>query len=115
MHDGHTNKDSTTVMERHSDDESEMLQVGGQVEARRPSTLAVNEVANDYRDLTDLMKDFEVEIGSFTGHMKHISNDVSNFAGLTALWDEQAKTIDQEIKEYQMDTDSQKVLSDKKK
>lgn len=88
-----------------------------QIERGLPSTPAVNDdIADDYRDLTDLMMKLDVEIGQFTGHVMQINNNVSNIVGLTKLWNEQVKTIDQEIEEFQRDTDPNKaVISEKKK
>ena len=75
-----------------------------QIESRFPSTKVVNELADDYRDFTELMMKLDVEIGTFTDHMRLIQNNMTDFEGLKILWDEQVKTIDHETKEFQMDT-----------
>ena len=93
--------------------ENQPIQIERQL---RPSNPAVDAgIANDYRDLTDLMTKLDVEIGQFTGHMIQINDNVSNFVGLANLWNEQAKTIDQEIEEFQRDVDPNKATTSEKK
>ena len=93
--------------------ENQPIQIERQL---RPSNSAIDAgIANDYRDLTDLMTKLDVEIGQFTGHMIQINDNVSNFVGLAKLWNEQAKTIDQEIEEFQRDVDPNKATTSEKK
>lgn len=110
MFDGCVNENSTES-ERHS--ESEVKAQPSQV--LPPNTQAVKEVEDNYRSLSILMKKFDQEMGSFSGHMEQITNDASNFAGLTKLWEEQAKMIEEEINEFQMEIDSVKETSSKKR
>jgi hypothetical protein len=86
-----------------------------QFEPRLPSTQAVNDLTNDYRDLTDLMMKLDVEIGLFNGHMRQIKSNLSDFVGLKVLWDEQVKTIHHETQEFQTDIVPDLTIIEKKK
>jgi hypothetical protein len=60
---------------------------------------------DDYKELNSFRMKLDVEIGVFTGHMKQIKTNVSDFEGLKILWDEQVKTINHEANEFQIDPD----------
>lgn len=106
--------DMPTETEENSGNHNENHKI--QIKSQLPSTIVVNKLEDEYKNLTDLMMKLDVEIGSFTGHMGQIHNNVSSFVGLTELWLEQVKTIDQEMNEFQLvDADPDKVITEKKK
>lgn len=56
-------------------------------------------LSRDYEELARLMVQLDKEVGSFTSNMTKLNNSIPEHAGLTALWEEQAKVLRGEIRD----------------
>jgi hypothetical protein len=71
----------------------------------------VDNLSKDYRLIAELMKQIDVEVESFTGTMKQINESASNIIELTKLWENQTKSIHQDIREFHNEINSNKPKS----
>jgi ABC-type transporter Mla subunit MlaD len=73
-------------------------------ESALTSARIVADLSRDYKNISRLMTMLDKEIGSFTGTMENLNDNVAEFVGLTKLWNEQTKTVHRKIHELQRDT-----------
>jgi hypothetical protein len=82
-------------------------QLNAQIRLSEPaltSARIVADLSRDYKNISRLMMMLDKEIGSFTGTMENLNDNVAEFVGLTKLWNEQTKTVYRKIHELQRDT-----------
>jgi hypothetical protein len=64
-----------------------------------PSANSVAALSRDYAELSGLMAQLDREVGSFTRNMEKLNDNVPQHAGLTTLWEEQAKSLRRDMRE----------------
>jgi len=62
-------------------------------------TTAFARLSHDYGEIASLMAQLDEQVGSFTENMSKLNESAPKQAGLSALWEEQADTIKQELRQ----------------
>jgi len=62
-------------------------------------TAAVARLSRDYGEIASLMAQLDEQVGSFTENMSKLNESAPKHAGLSALWEEQADAIKQELQQ----------------
>lgn len=90
----------------------------GETMAQRGGGRSHSEISSlslDYAEITGLMARMDQQIGSFVDNMSKLNDSAPQHAGLAGLWDEQTKSIRQELLETDDPTSSVQATKSKSK